>query len=108
MTFGELMDKLNDFYMYKLNDLHVGNESDFRDMQVMVSSGGIQSPMGEFSLMGGRIVFSAVGEETARESELCRIADELGRMNRLKAAEMLYESNPSEISKLIEKEMDNQ
>lgn len=80
MTFGELMDKLNDLY--------VGNERGYRDMPVMVSNQGIISPMGDFLLMGYRMVFCAAGEEVARESELGRIADELGRMNKLKEFEI--------------------
>ena len=99
MTFGDLMDKLNELY--------VGNERDFRNMPVMVSSEGILSPMDEYSLMSGSIVFSAVGEDVARESELDRIAEELGRMNRLKAIELKYGGRPEALDRCVKNEMGN-
>lgn len=97
MTFGVLMDRLNELY--------VGNERDFRNMPVMVSSEGIISPMGEFSLMRGRMVFSAVGENVARESELGMIAEELARMNRLKALELKYGGRPEALDRCVKNEM---
>lgn len=97
MTFGDLMDKLNDLY--------VGNERDFRNMPVMVSRGGDMSPMGEFSLMDGRVVFEAIGDEETRESDLCRIADELARMNRLKAMELNYGGRPEALDRCVRNEM---
>lgn len=97
MTFGVLMDRLNELY--------VGNERDFRNMPVMVSRGGVMSPMGEFSLTKGRMVFSEVGENVARESELSRIAEELGRMNRLKAMELKYGGRPEALDRCVKNEM---
>lgn len=97
MTFGVLMDRLNELY--------VGNERDFRNMPVMVSRGGVMSPMGEFSLMSGRVVFTAIGEEETRESDLCRVADELARMNRLKAIELKYGGRPEALDRCVKNEM---
>lgn len=97
MTFGDLMDRLNELY--------VGNERDFRNMQVMVSRGGVMCPMGEFSLMRGRVVFEAIGDERARESDLCRVADELARMNRLKAIELKYGGRPEALDRCVKNEM---
>lgn len=97
MTFGVLMDRLNELY--------VGNERDFRNMPVMVSSKGNQSPMGGFSLTNGCMVFRAAGEGAARESELSRIAGELGRMNRLKAMELKYGGRPEALDRCLKNEM---
>ena len=97
MTFGDLM--------YRLNELYVGNERDFRNMPVMVSRGGIIAPMGGFSCMNGRIVFDSVSHESARESYLGTIADELGRMNRLKAIELKYGGRPEALDRCVRNEM---
>ena len=58
MTFGEFMDKLNGLY--------VGNERDYKNMNVMVAVDSTYHPFSEFVLYPGEIVMcdtSSAGEE---------------------------------------------
>ena len=48
MTFGEFMDKLNELY--------VGNERDYKNMNVMVAVDSTYHPFSEFVLYPGEIV----------------------------------------------------
>lgn len=50
MTFGEFMDKLNELY--------VGNERDYKNMNVMVSVDGIFHPFYDFILYPGEMAMS--------------------------------------------------
>ena len=50
MTFGEFMDKLNELY--------VGNERDYRNMNVMVSVDGTFHPFYDFVLYPGEMALS--------------------------------------------------
>ena len=58
MTFGEFMDKLNELY--------VGNERDYKNMNVMVAVDSTYHPFSEFVLYPGEVVMcdaNSAGED---------------------------------------------